>query len=453
MQAELVVRSRWIVPVHPSTLLEDHALAIGDGRILALLPGTEAERSIECSHWVDLSNHLLIPGLVNAHTHAAMTLMRGYADDLPLDRWLQKRIWPTEAHHLSEEFVRDGTLAAAAEMLAGGITTFGDMYFFPAAAIEAATQLGIRIVAGLVVIGFPSAYAPTPGEYLERGLETRDAWSGHPLVSFMLAPHAPYSVDTATLARIAAYAGETGLAVQTHLHETPAEVQADLDEYHRRPLARLDQLGLVTPGLCAVHMTQVNDEDLALLARHAVNVVHCPESNLKLASGFCPVAHLQAAGINIALGTDGAASNNDLDMIGEMRTAALLAKGVAGDPAAFDARKALTAATLGGARALGLETEIGSLEVGKWADLTALDFSANALHPLYDPLSQLVYSAGRGAVSEVWVAGRQRLSRGRILDHDSAALARRLDAWETRLKEDKEEIGHLKCKTATGCPP
>ncbi|MGH8161278.1 MAG: amidohydrolase family protein, partial [Gammaproteobacteria bacterium] len=326
MQAELLVSARWVAPVEPAGVLENHAVAVADGRILALLPAAQAAREIEARETVTLDRHLLIPGLINAHTHAAMTLLRGYADDLALDPWLKTKIWPAEARCICEEYVRDGALAGVAEMLAGGVTSFADMYFFPGMTISSALALGMRIAAGIIVIGFPSAYAGDASDYLQRGLALHDEYRGNPQVSFMLAPHSPYAVDESALGKIASYAAETGLPIQTHLHETAQEITDSVARHGKRPLARLVELGLAGPQLAAVHMTQVNDEDLSLLARHAVNVVHCPESNLKLASGFCPVAKLEAAGINIALGTDGAASNNDLDLIGEMRTAALLAK-------------------------------------------------------------------------------------------------------------------------------
>jgi len=435
MQAELLVKARWIAPVDPPELLPDHALAVADGRIAAVLPTAEAERSIEAREVVELPTHLLIPGLVNAHTHAAMTLLRGYADDLPLDVWLKAHIWPAETRWVGADYVRDGTLAACAEMLAGGTTTFADMYFYPGAAIEAALELRQRIVSGIIVIGFPSSYAADAQQYLDKGLALNDRYRAHPLVSFMFAPHAPYTVDEATLRKIASYVGEIGLPLQIHLHETAQEVSESLDRHGVRPLARMHDFGLLGPGFSAVHMTQADDEDIETLARHQASVIHCPESNLKLASGFCPVKRLQDAGINVALGTDGAASNNDLDMIGEMRSAALLAKGVAGDPTALNASAALQAATLGGARALGMDSQIGSLTAGKWADLAAVNLADTRLHPVHDPLSQLVYACTAGDVSDVWVAGEQRVRSGRIEGLDEDALRDRIDGWGQRIRE------------------
>ncbi|MDN5863697.1 MAG: TRZ/ATZ family hydrolase [Gammaproteobacteria bacterium] len=442
MQAELLICARWVAPVEPVEVLEHYSVAIADGRVAAVLPTSEAEQVIEARETVHLDHHILIPGLVNAHTHAAMTLLRGYADDLALEPWLKERIWPAEARLLCEEAVRDGALAGAAEMLAGGVTTFADMYFYPQATIHSALALGMRVAAGIIVVDFPSRYAANAEEYLQRGLALHDEYRSEPLASFLLAPHAPYTVSDDTLARIASYAAETNLPIQTHLHETASEIEHSLAQYGKRPLARLEALDLAGPALSAVHMTQVDDQDLELLGRYAINVVHCPESNLKLASGFCPVAKLLEAGVNVALGTDGAASNNDLDLLGEMQTAALLAKGVAGDPGAFDAATALRAATLGGARAIGRDHETGSIEPGKWADLTAVCLDATRLLPLYDPLSQLVYAGERRDVSGVWVAGERRVQDGAIKDFDAGELRSRLQVWQRCVQEMEDTDAH-----------
>lgn len=368
-----------------------------------------------------------------------MALLRGFADDVSLEVWLKEKIWPAESRLLSSAYVRDGSRAAVAEMLAGGTTTFGDMYFFPESAIKAATELGMRIVAGIVVIDFPTRYASRPQEYLERGIALQDAYRAHPLVSFMFAPHAPYSVDVQTLDRIATYANEMGLPVQTHLHETASEIADSLQKFGKRPLRRLLEIGLVGPELAAVHMTQVEEEDLEILSRYGVNVVHCPESNLKLASGLCPAVRLLRAGVNLALGTDGAASNNDLDLIGEMRTAALLAKAVAGDASAFGAAAVLRAATLGGAHALGLADSIGSLVPGKWADMAAVDLAPARLRPVYDALSQLVYASGAADVSDVWVAGERHVSSGTVVGLDEAGLKTRLEEWRRQVAGEHSE--------------
>ena len=430
----VLLTPRWVVPVEPQgAVLTDHVVAVRDGLIEAVLPRAEAEGRFASYERVELLEHALIPGLVNAHTHAAMALMRGLADDLPLMRWLEEHIWPAEAKHVSPEFVRDGTLLACAEMLRGGVTCFNDMYFFPEAALEAALEAGMRASHGLIVIEFPSAYASDPDDYLAKGLALRDRWRDHPLVSFCIAPHAPYTVSDASFRKIASIAAEIDVPVHIHVHETADEVERSLAEHGVRPLARLARLGLLGPGLIAVHAVHLQEDEIALLARHGASVAHCPASNLKLASGFAPVAKLAAAGVNIAIGTDGAASNNRLDMLAETRLAALLAKAVAGDAAALPAHAALQAATLGGARALGLDARIGSIVPGKAADLVAVRYDGLELEPCYDPVSHLVYAAGRSQVSDVWVAGQRQLRDGVLENSAFLRLKALVKVWQNRL--------------------
>lgn len=431
---DLLIHARWVIPVEPDCVVrEHHAVAVRDGRIVALLPSAEASTRFTARENVELPGHVLIPGLINAHTHAAMSLLRGLADDLPLMEWLQTHIWPTERRWVSPDFVRDGSELAIAEMLRGGITCFQDMYFFPDVTAEAARRHGIRVSLGMIVADFPSAWASDAQEYLARGVELRDRHKDDPLLSFAFAPHAPYTVSDAALREIRTLADELDLPVQMHVHETAAEIEQSLKQHGRRPLTRLHDLGLLTPNLMAVHMTQLETAEIDLLAHTGVQVVHCPESNLKLASGFCPVAKLMRAGVNVALGTDGAASNNDLDLLGELRTASLLAKGVAGDATALPAAEALRMATLNGARALGLERDIGSLVSGKWADMTALDLSPAECQPVHNPLSQLVYAAGRQQVSDVWVAGARLLREGELTHMDGDALRARAMQWQSRI--------------------
>jgi 5-methylthioadenosine/S-adenosylhomocysteine deaminase len=422
------------VPVEPAgRVLTEHAVAVRDGRIEALVPAGEARHRFPGYEDVSLETHVLLPGLVNAHTHAAMTLMRGLADDLPLMRWLQEHVWPAEARHVSAEFVADGTRLACAEMLRGGITCFNDMYFFPEASLETALSVGMRSAHGVIVIDFPSAYAADAADYLRKGLELRDRMREEPLASFCLAPHAPYTVSDETLKKVATLAAELDLPVHIHLHETEHEIERSLAEHGVRPLERLRRLGLVTPGLIAVHAVHVEADEIALLARHGCAVVHCPSSNLKLASGIAPVAPMLRAGVNVALGTDGAASNNRLDLFQEMRTAALIAKASARDAQALPAHAALRAATLGGAQALGLGERIGSIECGKRADLVAVDLGAPELAPCYDPVSHLVYAAGREHVSHVWVDGEIRLEEKRLAGAAFARLDARVALWQNAL--------------------
>ncbi len=430
---------RWIIPVEPAaTVLEDHCVALRDGVIEAVLPRAAAQARFSSYEKVLLDEHALIPGLVNAHTHAAMCLMRGLADDLPPMRWLEEHIRRAEMKHVSPQFVQDGTLLACAEMLRGGITCFNDMYFFPGAALEAALQAGMRVSVGMIVLDSPSAYASDPDDYLAKGLELRDRWREHAMVSFCLAPHAPYTVSDATFGKIAKLAGEVEVPVHIHLHETADEIARSLSEHGVRPIERLERLGLLGPGLIAVHAVHLNDAEIAQLAKHGASVVHCPSSNLKLASGFAPVAKMSAAGINIGLGTDGAASNNRLDMFEEMRLGALLAKAVAQDAEALPAHAALRAATLGGAAALGLEARTGTIAAGKCADLAAVRLAGPELSPCYDPLSQLVYAAGRQHVTDVWIAGRRLLQSGEFVDSAPDFPFRGLDTrsklWQNSLR-------------------
>ena len=432
---DTLLHARWIIPVEPpDTVLEHHAIAIHEGRIVEILDATLAAQKYNATTSLQLEGHALLPGLINAHGHAAMTLMRGLADDMPLMQWLQDYIWPAEQQWANAEFVYDGTLLACAEMLRSGTTCFNDMYFFPEQAARAAEQAGIRATLGLIVIDFASAWAQDADDYLRKGIELHDQLHNHPLLKTAFAPHAPYSVADSPLQRIASYAEEMDIPIHMHVHETADEIEQSLKATGQRPLQRLGGLGLLSPRLLAVHMTQLEDAEIELVAQHGVHVVHCPESNLKLASGFCPVARLMEAGVNIALGTDGAASNNDLDMLGEMRTAALLAKGVAGDARALPAEQALRMATLHGARALGLEEETGSLVAGKSADIIAVQLDGVETEPLYHAVSQLIYAAGRERVSDVWVAGRHVLKQRQLPTLDSDDILARARRWQDRLR-------------------
>jgi 5-methylthioadenosine/S-adenosylhomocysteine deaminase len=435
MPSPTVIEPRWVVPIEPAgTVLEAHAVVIEGDRILAVLPVADAAARYPDAPRIHLPEHVLIPGLVNLHTHAAMSLMRGMADDLGLMDWLQKHIWPAEAQLVSDEFVYDGTLLACAEMLRGGITCFNDMYFFPEAAARAALQTGMRAALGILAIEFRSNYASDAHDYLAKGMALRDTLRDEPLLSFCLAPHAPFTVSDATFAQIATYAGELELPVHIHIHETAQEVAESLAQDGIRPLARLEKAGLLGPGLIAVHSVHLDDPEIALFARHGCSVAHCASSNLKLASGIAPIAKLLQAGVNVGLGTDSAASNNRLDLFAEMRLAALLAKGSTGDATAMPTHKTLECATLGGARALGLQAQIGSIVPGKLADLTAVNLSASELTPCYDPVSHLIYVAGREHVSDVWVNGERRLVDGDLVNLDESTLRAKARQWQNRIR-------------------
>lgn len=431
---DILIEPRWLVPVEPhGSVLEGHAVAVDGERIVAVLPIAQARARYAPRERVELPDHALIPGLVNAHTHNPMTLMRGLADDLPLMRWLQEHIWPAEAKCMGPEFVRDGIELAVAEMLRGGTTCCNENYFFPD--VQAATyrRLGFRAMVGLPIIEFPTAWAQTRDEYFDKGLAVHDEFKGEALLGTSLAPHAPYTVSNASFERIRMLSDQLDLPVHLHLHETAHEIEESRREHGARPFARMQSLGIVNDHLIAVHMTQLTDGEIAACAEAGVSVVHCPESNLKLASGFCPAEKLRRAGVTLALGTDGCASNNDLDMIGEMRTAALLAKAVASDASAFDAASALRAATLNGAAALGWGERIGSIEAGKQADLVAVRLDDIETQPLYNVISQLIYAAGRWQVSDVWIAGQRKLRDRVLIDFDLAELRTMAQRWHERI--------------------
>ena len=412
INVDLMIEARWLAPVIPrNAVLESHTVVVNQGSIVEVVATETARKKYAAAKTVTLNEHVLIPGLINLHAHTGMTLMRGLADDIPLMPWLQNHIWPAEQQIVSEKFVRDSTLFGCAEMLAGGVTCFNDMYFYPQATAEAVLQAGMRAQLGLVVLEFPTNYANNADDYIEKGLLIRDTWRGNPLLSASLAPHAPYTVSDTTFEKVITYAEQLGLGVHTHLHETKAEVAESVENFGVRPIKRMANLGLLGPNLTAAHCVQINDKDLDLLRLHGSHVAHCPSSNAKLASGIAPINKLLNSGINVGLGTDGAASNNRQDMFAEMRLAALLSKAVTEDAISITAAQALEMATINGAKALGLDHQIGSIEIGKLADLTAVRIADVETLPCFDPLSHLIYVCGREHVSHVWVAGDLRFER------------------------------------------
>jgi 5-methylthioadenosine/S-adenosylhomocysteine deaminase len=434
-QVDTLIDAAWIVPVEPAqAALANHSVAIKHGAIVALLPTVEAQSRFSADRHFGLADHVLIPGLVNLHTHAAMSLMRGLADDIPLMDWLNHHVWPAEAKHISAEFVFDGSLLACAEMLRGGVTCCNDMYFYPGAAAAAILTAGMRATVGVTVFEFPTAYGSDAEDYLHKGLATRDEFKGEPLLSFSIAPHAPYTVSDKTFSRVLTLAEQLDCPIHVHLHETEDEIQHDLREHGLRPLARLQNLGLLGPNLIAVHAVHLTASEIAVLARHGCSIAHCPASNLKLASGFAPIAKLLDAGVNVGIGTDGAVSNNRIDVLGEMRLAALLAKGVSGRADALPAHRALEMATLGGARALGLASSIGSLVAGKAADITAIDLSVIEAAPCLDVVSHLVYAADRSQVSHVWVNGELLLDQGDLTRIDLAEMSSKAIYWRSKIQ-------------------
>lgn len=434
IEIDALIEAKWIIPVEPAeVVLSQHAIAIDNGIIQAILPQSEAKYRYSPQETLSLNDHALIPGLVNLHTHAAMTLMRGFADDLPLMEWLNQHIWPIEHQLVDAQFVLDGTQLACAEMIKGGTTCFNDMYFFPESSAEAVILSGMRATIGMIVIDFPTNYAADADDYLSKGLELRDKYHQHPLLSFCFAPHAPYTVSDQTFTNLLTYAEQLNTPIHTHLHETRDEIRINLESHGVRPIERMLQLGLLGPNLIAVHMVHLTEHEIKLVHQYGCHVAHCPSSNMKLASGFAPIASLLGQGINVGLGTDGAASNNRLDMFEEMRQAALLAKAVSGKADALPAHQALRMATLNGANALGLGEITGSLAAGKAADITAVDFSDLNLAPCYDPVSHLIYTASREQVSHVWVNGRMLLQDKELTTLNKFELQYRTAFWQERI--------------------
>jgi 5-methylthioadenosine/S-adenosylhomocysteine deaminase len=429
-----VICPKWILTVENDQVLTNHALVIEHERIAAILPNEEAIKQYPNAATVELKNQLLMPGLINCHGHTAMNLFKGMADDLPLMEWLEKHIWPAEGQWISPEFVADGTKIGIAEMLKSGTTCYSDMYFFPEVAADTAAELGMRAVCYGPILDFPTPYGSGPEEYVEKILAAHNQFKHHSLIDIGFGPHAPYTVSDEPLNNIRTLANQLDIPVQIHLHETEFEVMDAQDKTGMRPTERLNQLNFLGPDVQAVHVTQVNDTDKNILKENNVHVIHCPESNLKLASGFCPVHELQQAGINVALGTDSSSSNNDLDMFSEMRTAALLAKGVSKDASAVPAFEAIKMATINGAKALGKENEIGSLAVGKQADLISIDFNDISCAPVYDPVSHLVYSVNRNQVDHVWVAGKLQVKNKQLCHMNEEQLVELAQGWADKIQ-------------------
>ena len=439
---DLVIEARWVATVAANqAVLENYSVVVQSGIIVDVLPILESRQKYTASSVVCLENHVLMPGLINCHTHAAMSLMRGLADDIALMPWLEQHIWPAEQAVVSERYVQDASLLACAEMLSGGITCFNDMYFYPQATAAAATQAGMRANLGLLVIDFPSAYANDADDYLQKGFDAHDTWRNNPLITSSIAPHAPYTVSNQTLHKVITYAEQLGLGIHTHLHETQDEIVKSDAQYSLRPIQRLAELGLLGPNFVAAHGVHLLANEIELLAEYGCHIVHCPSSNLKLASGIAPVAQLLAKGVNVALGTDGAASNNRLDIFAEMRLAALLAKGVTGDASVLPVHQALAMATIHGAKALGLDHKIGSIEVAKLADLTAVRLDDIATAPYYDPISHLIYCCGREHVTHTWVAGELRYSDGIYANIEPNELKEIVNVWQPKLSQLKSEQG------------
>jgi 5-methylthioadenosine/S-adenosylhomocysteine deaminase len=432
---DLLIHAQWIVPVVPhDKAFRECSLIINDGKISAITPTTEARKRFFSDTIIELDEHIVMPGLINAHGHAAMSLFRGFANDLPLSTWLNEHIWPAEGQHISAKFVRDGSQLAIAEMIRSGTTCFSDMYFFPEETCVVAHNAGIRCDISFPILDFPSAWAKNPDEYINKGLALRDSYSTHELINVNFGPHAPYTVSDDVFERIAVLAPELQATIQVHLHETSDEIVEALEKTGKRPLQRLFELNVLTPTTQCVHMTALDDRDIELLKESGAHVIHCPESNLKLASGFCPAHQLLEAGINVALGTDGCASNNNLDMFGEMHTAALLGKAVAKNAAALSAAQVLEMATINGAKALGIDAITGSLEVGKAADIIAVKLDPIDQLPMYDPISQLVYTHNGQRISHSWVNGKALMSERVLCTLNEKEIITNTQTWQETIR-------------------
>ncbi|MFT4813430.1 MAG: 5-methylthioadenosine/S-adenosylhomocysteine deaminase [Paracoccaceae bacterium] len=433
IDADLLIFADWIIPVIPkNTVLENSAIAIKDGKIIAILDQEDARARVNAKTTENLANHVLIPGLVNAHGHIPMALFRGIADDIPLQQWLEERIWPLESRFVSAQFVSDGSMLAVAEMISSGTTTFADMYFFPEEVAKVTLNAGIRAQLASPVMDFPTVWAQDPDEYIAKATNLHDQYRHSQQIFTAFGPHAPYTVSDKPLQKLQILADELDIPIHMHVHENAQEIFNAVASDGRRPLQRLADLGLISPRLLCVHATQLLDEEIALLSDLGASVVHCPGSNLKLASGFCEIAKLLAAGVNVALGTDGAASNNDLDMLGEIKTAATVAKAVARDASAVPAHQALALATINGARAMGLADKIGSLEINKFADITAIDLNHLNTLPMHNPASHVAYAVNSSQVSHVWCNGQAVLKNSELKTMDPAFIREKASRWRRK---------------------
>ncbi len=443
-KADLILSPEWLLTVdEQNRVLREHSLVVRSGKIIDILPTTVALTSYEARQ-DSLPDQIVCPGLINAHTHMSMNLLKGIADDLPLMDWLQNHIWPAESQWVSENYVTDGSRLAIAESLLGGTTCFNDMYFFPDITARIASAVGIRSSVGLIVLDFPTVWGSGADDYLKKAIAVHDEFRDDPLVSVTLAPHAPYTVSREPLEQISTLSSELDIPIHMHIHETAGEI-TDFEEKHgARPIQMLDELGMMNPSMIAVHMTQLIESEIHLLAKKGVNIAHCPESNMKLASGSCPVDTLLKAGVNVALGTDSTASNNDLDMFGEMQSAALLGKHVSGDASAVNANETLRMATINGARALGIAETTGSLQIGKDADLISIDIARVNMVPMYEPVSHLVYAASRNCVQHVWVAGKQLVKSGRLTTMNEDEIYRNALQWQERIGQSTTESDPVK---------
>ncbi|TDH72469.1 hypothetical protein CCR75_001265 [Bremia lactucae] len=442
-KVDLIIYAAHVIPVVPrGVVLSNHAVVVKSSRIVAVLPHDKAQQlfiGIEERH---LPNHIVLPGLINLHTHSTMSLLRGLSDDKPLCNWLTEDIWPTEGKFVGPEFVKVGVTLAVAEMLRSGTTCCNEMYYFPDEMCEVLETTGFRGAVGLVVLDFPSPYGSGPADYFCKALPYLEKYASgcHDLITVTMAPHAPYTVSDEHLQTANVLARQHKVRVHMHLHETQRECEDSATQnrnsmschqsaYKLRPLANLKRMGLLSEHLICAHMTQLTAGEIEDIAQAGVHVAHCPSSNLKLASGLAPITAMLERGVNVGIGTDSAASNNSLDMFSEMKLAAILAKAETKKCSSVPAAEALQMATLNGARALGLENDIGSIEVGKRADVIAVDCDNIEMLPMYNPINHIVYVAGREHVSDVWINGKHLLANHKLMTIDEKALKMSVRKW------------------------
>ena len=436
IKVDKIISATWIFTGEDQDkVLFDHSIVVNDKKIRDIQPTIKAHQIYEADETYQLSNHILLPGLINTHTHCAMSLLKGYADDLQLETWLNDYIWPAESKFVNYDFVLDGSELAIVEMIKGGTTTFNDMYFFPDATAEAVKSLGIRANIGLVVMEFPSNYANDPQEYLNKGFEFRDNWRNNNLISTSIAPHAPYSVSNSTFELINTYAEQLNLTIHTHLHETKNEIEESIKQFGSTPIERLNELGLLGPKLMAAHCVHLSENDIYQLKSNGVSVLCNISSNMKLGSGFVDVYNLTNNNINIAIGTDSSASNNRLDMFAEMRSMALNNKGLTMKSEFLKPSEVINMATINGAKALGLDNITGSIIENKYADIIAVNLDRIDTQPCYDPLASLVYCADRTSVEYVWINGDTKLKERVLLNVEENEILQKVKLWKNKINQ------------------
>ena len=432
---DILIKHGLVLTMNPNLdVIPDGAVAIKGNKIVDVGPTDRLRSTYEVETAIDATNKLVLPGLINTHTHAPMTILRGIADDLPLMEWLEHHIWPVERKFMDADTVYLGAMLACIELLQSGTTTFVDMYFFEDKVAEAATRAGIRCVVSEVLIDFPTPCNPTPEGAIKYTKWLMDKWRDHPLITVAVSAHAPYSCSKPVLQHAAKLASEANVPLLIHLSETKDEVKRITQQHGMSPVEYLASIGFLGPNVIAIHCVHLSQHDIELLARHRVSVSHNPESNMKLASGIAPVPQLLSAGINVGLGTDGTASNNNLDMFGEMDTAAKLHKVISGDPTVMDAKTVVKMATCMGAKVIGMDDKIGSIEKGKLADIIIVDLNRPHLTPMYDPYSHLVYSARADDVEVVIINGKLVLRDRKLLTIDIDDVLQQVRVIASRIK-------------------